>query len=271
MKTKQLIATAMALSVIAGFAFTLPALADTNTNASVKVNNQGQGRGPMMGLQRGMMGKSTVVGTVSAVNSNTLTISGRNGFMSGRVGSTSAATIFTVDASNATVIKGNATSSVSSISVGDVVVIQGTVSGTNIAAKLIRDGMITVPGKGKEGDNKPGNNQALTALQGNGQPIIAGAILVISGSTLTVTNKSNVTYSVDTTNAKILVGQATSTISNLKVGDSVVVQGAVNGTSVTASTIIDQTRPANSNNSEQTANAGFFGGIKQFFSHLFGF
>jgi len=267
----------MGLSLIAGFAFTLPAFADTNTNVSANVNihgdeqeqNEGQ-KPPMMGLRGiGMMGKPAVVGTVSTVNGTTLTVSGRNGFMPGKVSSTSAATIFTVNASNAKVIKGNATSTVANISVGDVVVIQGTVSGTNINATLIRDGQMPNPRKG-ENDKSGDKQNALAMLQGNGQPVIAGTISVISGSTLTVTNKSNITYSVDVTNSKIFAGSASSTVSNLKVGDSVVVQGAVSGTSITASTVIDQTKPASDNGNQPNAK-NFFGGIKQFFSHLFGF
>src|SRR5690348_2583651 len=108
MKTKQLIATAMGLSLVAGFAFTLPAFADTNANVSAGVNvnlggrdngdnnvnnneqEQGQDQnevergpgGPMMGAWRGMgmMGRPAVVGTVSTINGTTLTVSGRNGF-----------------------------------------------------------------------------------------------------------------------------------------------------------------------------------------------
>ena len=57
---------------------------------------------------------------------------------------------------------------------------------------------------------------------------------------MTVTNKSNVTYTVDATNAKIVQGQNTIAVSNVAVGDSVVVQGTVNGNSITASSVIDQ-------------------------------
>jgi precorrin-6B methylase 2 len=280
MKTKQLIATAMGLSLVAGFAFTLPALADTsaevsvganvgtnlevNTDANASANThggwQGQGEG---GMQHG---KPAIVGTVSTINGTTLTISGRNGFMPDRTASTSTATIFTVDASNAKVVKGNASSTVSGISVGDVVVVQGTVSGTNVTATMIRDGQMPKPHK-NGGDN---TQSAMAMLQGNGQPVIAGTISVISGSTLTVTNKSNVTYSVDTSNAKILAGQTVATLSSLKIGDAVVIQGAINGTSVTASTVIDQATPT-SDNGGQPHRKSFFGSIGQFFSHLFGF
>ena len=111
---------------------------------------------------------------------------------------------------------------------------------------------------------------------GNGQPITAGNVSAINGATLTVTTKSNVTYTVDASNAKILAGQnATATIANIVVGDSVVVQGAVNGTNVTATTIIDRVKPVDNSNASTTPKkgmmGGFFGGIGSFFGHLFGF
>lgn len=246
----------MGLSLVAGFAFTLPALADT-TSLAPTAHTGWQGKGKGMGMH-GMMGKPAVVGTVSAVSGTTITVSGRQGFST-----STPVTTFTVDATNAKVVKANATSSVSSIAVGDTVLVQGTVSGSNITATMIRDGMIMMRGQG----NKPENGTAQNpALQGNGEPIIAGTISAVSGASLTVTNKSNVTYTVDTTNAKILAGKTASSLSDLKVGDAVVVQGTVNGNSIAASSVIDQAAPVG-----QPAHKNIFAGIGQFFSHLFGF
>lgn len=244
----------MALSVVAGFAFTLPALADTTTPAPTAAAHAGWQGKPGMGGMRGMMGKPAVVGTVSAVNGNSITVSGRQGF-----GTSTPATTFTVDATNAKVMKANAASTVSSIAVGDTVVVQGTVSGSNVTATMIRDGVMMMRGAG----NKTGQTPA---VQGNGEPVIAGTISAINGASLTVTNKSNVTYTVDTTNAKILLGNTASSLSSVKVGDAVVVQGTVNGNSIAASSVIDQAAPAG-----QTTHKSIFAGIGQFFSHLFGF
>ncbi len=99
-------------------------------------------------------------------------------------------------------------------------------------------------------------------------PLVAGTISSISGNSVVITNKSNVTYTVDVTNAKIVEGQNTVTVSNIAVGDSLVVQGTVNGNSVTASSVIDQKIW---NNKYPQQNKGFFGAIGAFFSHLFGF
>jgi len=285
MKIKRyIISAAVALAAITSLSLALPAFAQVNVNVNAslqgQVNDNGRGLGMMnRGAGRGgpMMGRLGVVGTVSSVSGNMLIVSGRTGF-----GTTTPAVTFTVDATNSTVRKNNATSTVSAIVAGDTVFVQGTVSGTNVTATSIFDGAIMrrplgAPGTGKPGDSGEGKqnwNASFTSpIQGNGQPVVAGKVSSVSGNTLTITNASNVIYSVDATNAKIVEGQNTIAVSSIKVGDSVVVQGAVNGTSITASSVIDQTgnpgmTPPGNNQGKHT---GFFGGIGSFFMHLFGF
>lgn len=95
-----------------------------------------------------------------------------------------------------------------------------------------------------------------------------GSVSVVSTSTLTVTS-SNITYTVDVTTAKILqANNASSTISNITVGDKVLVQGTVNGTSITASSVIDQNQ---SNPASKNKVQGFFKSIGSFFSKWFRF
>ncbi|MGD0976905.1 MAG: DUF5666 domain-containing protein [Minisyncoccia bacterium] len=217
-----------------------------------------------------------VFGTVTAISGDTITVSENRGFNRGPRTSpnptptaTPVATIYTVDATNAKITKNNAAGTIASIAVGDTIMVQGTVSGTSVTATMIHDGIMG----GRIG--KPGQTPVPLPITGNGQPVIAGTISAISGSTLTVTNKSNITYTVDATNAKIVQGQNTITISSISVGDSVVIQGTVNGTSVTASSIIDQHAPTTTATSQPGAkpnqNLGFFGRIGNFFSKLFGF
>jgi hypothetical protein len=201
-----------------------------------------------------------VFGTVSAVSGNTLTVTSKGG-----PNSSSTATTYTVDASNATVMKDNATSSVSNIAVGDNVMVQGTVSGTNVTATRIEDGIPQGMGKG---------GGAVASFQGNGEPVVGGSVSAINGDSLTVTNKSNVTYTVDATNATIMKGNATSSLSAIATGDNVLVQGTVNGTAVTATTVIDQGAASSSTTSGgpmMRGMGGFFGAIGGFFQHLFGF
>jgi len=234
------------------------------TLASEKDSNFGMMNRGEMG-NRMMSSRPVIVGTVSAVSGNTVTVTGNQGF--NKNSDTTATTTYTVDATNAKVTKANVASTVSSITVGDNVVVQGTINGTNVVATIIRDGMI--PNANKK------NIQPV--IQGNGQPIVAGKIMAINGNTITITNSSNVTYTIDATNAKFAVkGITTPTISNVAVGDNVVVQGAVNGNAVVASSVIDQKVPAvnsnaNDNDNNQKMNYGFVGGIGNFFKHLFGF
>ena len=111
-----------------------------------------------------------------------------------------AGTVYTVDATNAKIYKGSATTtvSVSGIAAGDTVMVQGTVSGTNVAATVIRDGIggmmgiqPGMPGKGF-GHGASSTPSTTPIIQGNGEPVVGGSVTAISGTTLTVTNASNV-------------------------------------------------------------------------------
>lgn len=217
------------------------------------------------------MAHPAIVGTVTAINGTTLTVSGRVGFAT-----TTPLATYTVDASKAAVTKNRATDTLSSIAVGDTVIVQGTVSGSTVAATMIRDGAFPngVPQGLERFRGNPRNTSSTPAVIGNGQPIVAGTVTAINGSTVSITNKSNVTYSIDASNATITRGAETVSLSNVAVGDTILVQGTVNGASVTASTIIDQTPPANATTTPQHPGQspfGFFGRIGQFFLHLFGF
>ncbi len=201
-----------------------------------------------------------VFGTVSAISGDTITVTSK-GF-----GQNATPATYAVDATNATVTKAGASSSVSSIAIGDMVMVQGTVSGTNVTAASIRDGV------GARGQGQKTHQGSAPVIQGNGQPVIGGNVTAVNGSVLTVTNKSNVTYSIDATNATVEKGNATSSVSAIAIGDNVVVQGTVNGASVTASSVMDS--GANTASAGTTSGAhkgGFFGGIGNFFHSLFGF
>ncbi len=56
-------------------------------------------------------------------------------------------TTYTVDATNATITKNNVAGNISSIAVGDTIMAQGTLTGTNLVATTMRDGvMARTPG-----------------------------------------------------------------------------------------------------------------------------
>ncbi len=229
------------------------------TVTATKIDDGMGGRGP--GMAPG------VFGTVASISGNSISVTSKGG-PNGAAGTT-----YTVDATNATVTKDGTASSVSTIVVGDTVMVEGTVSGTTVTATTIRDGML----QGGQGV-KPA-----AIIQGNGEPVIGGAVTAISGDSLTVTNKSNVTYTVDATNAVIQKGNATSSVSAIVVGDNVVVQGTVNGNAVTASSVIDSgVKPTSTSGDASSGGtgptAGFRGGfggilgsIGNLFHSLFGF
>jgi len=220
--------------------------------------------------------RPVIIGTVSTISGTTLTVASKMKIKDREeTASTTKITTYTINAANATVTKNNATSTLSAIAVGDTVMIQGVVSGTTVTATTIRDGIAKL-GKMSEDKNNDSRGKSLNlVIQGNGQPVVGGSVTAISGTTLTIKNTSNVTYTIDALNAVIVKGNATSTLSNVAVGDSVIVQGAINGTSITATTVIDQGVPKIPNNSASSTperrGGGFFNAIGGFFSRLFGF
>lgn len=287
--TKLLTATTSGATIAVLLASSL-AFADT-----VQQTGQGtEGWGRMGGGRPGMMGRHApgVFGKVTAVSGSTITIESIMPMRQNTSGSTGTPTptIYTVDASGATVTKDGSASSVGAIAVGDTIMVDGTVNGTNVTATQIHDGQ---PPRGAmmgekrgwdDASSTPGmlrGNNPIAQLAGNGQPVIGGTVSAVSGNTLTITNNGGgSTYNIDASSATILKSGATSTLAAIQVGDAVLAQGAINGTIVTATSIIDQgQRPAdNQQGSGQTSSGsrksgvlGFFGGVGGFFKHLFGF
>ncbi len=112
-------------------------------------------------------------------------------------------------------------------------------------------------------------------MRGNRAPSVFGTVSAVNGTTLTVTDsRTNTTYTVDASNATVTKNGSASSLGNVSVGDTVMVQGTVNGTSVTASSVIDQgalhtsTNPTNGTSNTSHELGGAVGG---FIQHLFGF
>lgn len=261
------------LSVLIASSAVIGSLALAGTAFAASSNGLGHGGATMP--------RPAIVGIVASISGtgNTLTVNSKNWQRSGTTTPTTSTT-YTVDATNATVTKAGASSSVSAIAVGDQVMIKGTVTGTNVVAIAINDG------KGKVGrpemsgqKSKTGTTSNMPAITGNGQPVIGGTVMVNSDGTLTVTTKSGVIYAVTVASTATISKMGvtgTATIANVVNGDNVVIQGTVNGTSVTASSVIDQgttpSKPSISGSPEGTeTHGGFFGAVGGFFSHLFGF
>ena len=255
MSNKKYVYGFMTLAILATVATAVPAFADNN----VSTNQPKEGRGMM---NRDNI-KPGIFGTVSAISGNTITVTGKQGF-----GMNSVVTTFTIDATNAKITKDNVAGTISNVLVGDTVMAQGTLTGTNLVATMIRDGQV---GKGMRNNYEGSKTSPVSPVTGNGQPIVAGTISSISGSTLTITNKSNVSYTIDTTNAKIIQDQNTISVSNLAVGNMIVVQGSFNGNSVIATSVIDQAKTTTAVGANKQPHQGFFAGVGSFFAHIFGF
>jgi hypothetical protein len=232
-----------------------------------------------------MMGEGGrgILGQVTAESGTSLTVASR-GF-----GPNAATTTYAVDASKATVDKAGTTIVLSDVAIGDSVMIEGTVSGTNVVATKIHDGLPPrgmMGGRGWDKDNASSTPRGMgmmpPAIQGNGQPLVGGTVSAVSGSTITITNNNGgSTYSIDASGAKITKAGAAIALTQIAVGDAVLAQGTVNGTNIVATTVIDQgTRPVATGSTSGGAAApaqaphgmgGFFGGIGGFFRGLFGF
>ena len=259
-------------AVIMFTAIGLLAFARSSFAANTSQTNWGQ-KGNM---ERGQFERGQhipgVMGVVSVIKGSNLTIQSHS------FGPNSATTTYSIDASKAIVIDKGATSTLSAIAIGNPIAVEGTVNGTSVIATKINIG----GGFGRINGERPNigprgasSTAKLNMLEGNGEPVIGGTVSMVSGTTITITNKSNTTYSIDASSATITKNNATATASDIVVGDSVLVQGSINGTSVIASTITDHVPAVQNSNNVKTSSSNpvgsFFGGIKGFFSRLFGF
>lgn len=75
-----------------------------------------------------------VSGTVSAINGNNITLTAKDG------------SIYTIDATNAKITKNNSVTQISNVAIGDKLLVIGSLSGTNVAATDIIDGVFKQAG-----------------------------------------------------------------------------------------------------------------------------
>ena len=164
-----------------------------------------------------------VSGTVTAVNGSTITLVSVK---------KSATTTYTIDASNARIVKsGDATTTLSDIVIGSKLLVRGSIIGTSVLAQTISTPKMAHAPKGFHPEF-------------NG---IVGVVSSVNGASLmvtTTTKNSNTTYTVDASNAKISKGfprksANQESLTNIQVGDTIIVRGTVNGTSVIAKSIIE--------------------------------
>jgi hypothetical protein len=246
-----LASAALALALTSGIAF-----ADTNNNSERKTDKailHFTAKSQVDGQMKKIL-KPLVSGKVTAIGGTTLTVVDNHDNIT-----------YTVNASGAIVTKmgtPNATTTLSSVLVNDNVFVEGTITGTNITATRIYDGQLKV--KNAEPMHPP-------VIKGDGQPVVAGVVSGVTGTTLTLTNSGVATYTVDAGSAMIVKkGVASSTVSSISAGDYVLVQGTINGTSIKASSVTDVALKV-STTTPPKGPKGFFGKIGSFFGHFFRF
>jgi hypothetical protein len=177
-------------------------------------------------MQQDARVRPAAMGKITAISGSTITLQDMQN-----------STTYTVDASAATVTKhgkpaaqGEAptktTVQLSTLAVGDIVAVRGTVNGSVIAATALELG----GGMGMHGG------------MGHGPNAVRGTVSAVNGSTITVTGKDGTTYTVNASGATATKMQ-TIDVSAIGVGDTVSVGGTISGSTVTATHIMDGVPP----------------------------
>jgi hypothetical protein len=179
-----------------------------------------------------------IVGTVSATNGSTSLT------MTVQASSTAAVTTYTVNTSNARVLKDGTTTPASSIQINDKIAVVGTVSGMNVTAKVIFDGVIphtTGPPAGNKGGHAGSTTGRSFASSTRSsfvkfvKPAAFGSVSAItSGSSFTLAQRSKTgttTMIIDTDSSTTFRGGTTTAgFSNLAIGNLVAVTGTTTAT-----------------------------------------
>ena len=110
-------------------------------------------------IKPAMISGNVIFGTVVSVSGNIITVTGNTGKGPGMMGTSTAQTTYTVDATNATFLDSNGTTTLSSIAPGDHVMVEGMINANLVVATTVHDGVMQ-----KENDNDGSN----TPPQGHG-------------------------------------------------------------------------------------------------------
>ena len=196
----------------------------TNVVATLIVDAKGQSVAEPQDDEK----RSGIAGTVTAKSGSTLTVLGTNG------------TTYTVATADASVWKNrNESTSIGSVSVGDTVVVQGTINGSRVAASKVY--AVSIPESTANGD-------------------IRGTVTAIDGNTITILASGGASYTVDTRDAAIRDRKDRDAgMDSIDVGDSILVQGDVDGSTIDAAVV-----------SDARVNMGLFKRIGNFWKNLFG-
>jgi hypothetical protein len=234
-----MIAVAALLGVTA-VGYSVSAFADTATSAvaSLTTTNSGQNkRQPGVG------------GTITAIDGTNITITGKDSSV--YVADVSAATYVkitepTVPTTTTERPKPTITSiALGDIKVGDTVMIKGTVSGTQVTATEVAVGIFTGGPGGMMGHKGEASHDHAPEGEHKAKPAAAGIIQTVAGNTVTIKDRNSAIYTVDATSAKILKDSGTrgtapvqGTIADLTVGNMLMAQGTLSGSTVVATEIV---------------------------------
>jgi hypothetical protein len=215
-KNNKLTLSILTALVLAGTATSVVTIAGAaSSGTAITGANAQMPMGGMMGM-RGS-NRENDLRTPPAAVGKVVTISGSTITLTDPMNNTT----YTVDASKASVQKDrDAAGAITDIKVGDIIMVEGTLSGTSISATEIHEGL---GGMG---------------MRGHGGGTV-GTVTSVSGTMLSVTGNDGGTYTVDATTASVRANGAASTISGIKVGDTVMVQGLITTASITAKDIED--------------------------------
>lgn len=153
------------------------------------------------------------IGTVTAVSANTLTVK------------TATGEIYVVTTTDATVRRGGEEKPATPIVVGETVYVFGIKNGTNIVASTI------IVGKSKI-DVKPTADESRQAY--------LGVVTAKTDTTLTIVNSTNVAYTVTlASDSQIWINKTKqTTLSGFVVGDNVMIQGTLTGSTISAKKVM---------------------------------
>ncbi len=172
-----------------------------------------------------------IIGIVKKVSGDIITVSGK-------YQSATATSTYNVNAKEAKIIKTSTGSpiSVTEVKIGDTLSISGTLSGTSMQASIIFDGKIPVPVITSKASVSAKEQSHLQGVRGTVTSIAASVININVPGYAGQSSE----YTVNASQATIRnVSKPNATLSDISVGDIVIVQGVFNGNSITAQIIID--------------------------------
>ena len=245
---------AAVLGLIGGVVLTRTDGTGTTASAAAVGGTRSGAAGQGQGALPGGMGTR---GTIASIDGSTITLTADLSDPGGTSSGSASTSTVTVTTSSDTVVTETVAGTASDIAVGDTVRVEGTTSGTEIAAVEVHDlgtedlsalagggGGGTPPSDGDmpagmtppDGMTAPDGTSGGQSGPGGGMGTV-GTVTARSGSTLTVEGTDGGTYTVTLADDTSVVVARTITLSDLAVGDAITVTGTTSDGTVAATAI----------------------------------